>query len=313
MIEHGAYFQPTDGSGLSEEVEWKSSLPFLAVHLACLLVFVSGFSWIAFGTCIALYIVRMFGITGAYHRYFSHRTYKTSRWFQFALAWLGASSGQMGPLWWAAHHRHHHRHSDTEEDPHSPGLKGFFISHMGWIMVPKNGVTNLNAVRDLAKFPELRWINRHYIVPPVVLLLVVTYAGLAMYLMGWPVTPLQMMVWGFFISTVLLYHGTFCINSLAHVWGRKRFKTGDDSRNSFLLAVVTLGEGWHNNHHRYPGSVRNGFYWWEFDPTHYTLRFLSWLGLVWDLRDVPESIFAEARSIAEIQQAGLRPPERDAA
>lgn len=266
------------------------------VHLACLGVFAVGWSWTAVAVCVFFYVIRMFAITGGYHRYFSHRSYKTSRFFQFVLGWLGASAGQMGPLWWAAHHRHHHRHSDTEEDIHSPGLRGLWWAHVGWIMCKKYKATNVAAVKDLAKFPELMFLDKYHQLPGVVL-------AASMYFLGWGlevwapslgVTAGQMIIWGFFISTVLLYHGTFTINSLAHIIGRRRFATSDDSRNSLFLALITLGEGWHNNHHRYPHSEKQGFYWWEIDISHYTLKALSWFGIVWDLKRPPEHIYEEA-------------------
>jgi stearoyl-CoA desaturase (delta-9 desaturase) len=269
---------------------------FWAIHLGCLLVIWSGFSWIAFAVCLVLYAVRMFGITGVYHRYFSHRSYKTSRWFQFVLAFIGATSAQKGPIWWASHHRHHHQFSDTEEDVHPPRIYGMWWAHVGWVLSTQFVETRWELVKDLVKFPELCLLEKHHIVPPVLLGVGVTGLGyfLQAYYPELGTSPLQMFAWGFCISTTLLYHGTFCINSLAHIIGKARFKTGDDSKNSFLLALITLGEGWHNNHHRYPGSERQGFYWWEVDISHYTLKALSWMGLVWDLREPPSRIYEEA-------------------
>ena len=269
---------------------------FWAIHLGCLLVIWSGFSWTAFAVCMVLYAVRMFGITGVYHRYFSHRSYKTSRWFQFVLAFIGATSAQKGPIWWASHHRHHHQFSDTEEDVHPPRIYGMWWAHVGWVLSTQFVETRWELVKDLVKFPELCLLEKHHIVPPVLLGVGVTGLGyfLQAYYPELGTSPLQMFTWGFCISTTLLYHGTFCINSLAHIIGKARFKTGDDSKNSFLLALITLGEGWHNNHHRYPGSERQGFYWWEVDISHYTLKALSWMGLVWDLREPPSRIYEEA-------------------
>ena len=248
---------------------------FWGVHLGCALVLLVGFSWTAFLVCLALYVIRMFGITGVYHRYFSHRSYKTSRIFQFFLAFLGATSAQKGPIWWASHHRHHHQHSDTEEDIHPPRIYGLWWAHVGWV---------------------LRWLDRYHLLPPALLMIGVSVLGylLQIYYPELGTSAFQMFVWGFCISTTALYHGTFCINSLTHMIGRRRFITGDDSRNSFILALITLGEGWHNNHHRYPGSERQGFYWWEVDISHYTLKVLSWLGLVWELRTPPARIYQEA-------------------
>ena len=264
-------------------IEWISSLPFFAVHAACLAAFWTGVSWQAIALCVALYVSRCFGITGGYHRYFSHRSYRTSRAFQFVLAWLGCSAAQKGPLWWAAHHRHHHRHSDKEPDVHSPELEGFWWSHVGWILSSKYDATNFDAIKDFSHYPELRWLNRYHAVPPTLL-------AIGCYLwMGW-----QGLVWGFFVSTVLLYHGTFVINSLCHMFGRVRYKTTDESKNSLILALITLGEGWHNNHHYYAASARMGFFWWEIDVSYYTLKLLAVFGLIWDVKQPPPRVLAAA-------------------
>lgn len=279
-----------------DRFEWPRSLPFIFLHAGCIGVIWTGWSWAALITAAGLYFVRMFSITAFYHRYFSHRTFQTSRVVQFLFAVLGNCSVQRGPLWWAATHRHHHRHSDTEEDAHSPGFRGFLWSHIGWMTSSRNFPTDYKSVRDFAKYPELVFLNRFDLVVPALF-------GAGLYGLGawmnavWPqlgTSGWQMVVWGFFISTTVLLHGTLFINSLAHVWGSRRFKTGDDSRNNALLAAVTLGEGWHNNHHRYMGSARQGFYWWEFDPTYWGLKLLSWTGLIWDLKPVPPSVYEEA-------------------
>jgi stearoyl-CoA desaturase (delta-9 desaturase) len=276
----------------------KQSLFFL-IHLGCLAVIWVGFSWTAFAICFGLYVVRMFGITGAYHRYFSHRSYQTSRWFQFCLAFLGCSAAQKGPLWWASHHRHHHKHSDTEEDIHSPGISGLWWSHVGWVLSADYLQYDKNLIKDFTKYPEIRWIDENHFIAP--LALIAALFGLGFYLQafhpGLGTTPMQIFIWGFCVSTSFLYHGTFVINSLTHMWGTRRFNTSDESRNSFILAIITLGEGWHNNHHRYPGSERQGMYWWEIDISHYTLRFLSLFGLVWDIRTHPERLYEEAISL----------------
>ncbi len=274
-----------------------NKIVFALVHLGCLGVFLTGWSPVAVAACIIFYLIRMFAITGGYHRYFSHRSYDTSRAFQFILAVLGASSAQKGPLWWAASHRHHHKHSDTEEDLHSPGLRGMWWAHMGWVLSKEHDNADLETVRDLSRYPELRWLEDYHYIPPVTFLFATGFLGWGLSI-SYPelgTSWIQMMVWGALLSTVFLYHGTFAINSFAHIIGRKRFETGDDSKNSFLLAIITLGEGWHNNHHRYPGSERQGFYWWEIDITHYVLKFLSFLGIVWNLREPPERIYEEAR------------------
>ena len=275
---------------LPHKVDWLRVVPFLFLHLVCLSVIWVGWSPIACGVAFFLYFIRMFAITGFYHRYFSHRSFKTSRVVQFLMGVLGNSAAQRGPLWWAAHHRHHHRHSDLEDDIHSPVQSTFMWSHMLWFTSLSNFKTNESAVRDLAQYPELRFLDRFNALVPLLLAiglfclgvwLETTYPGLGT--SGW-----QMLVWGFFISTVFTFHATFTINSLSHKFGTKRFDTGDESRNNFWLALLTLGEGWHNNHHHYPGSTRQGFYWWEIDITYYMLLAMQKLGLIWELRPVPE-------------------------
>ncbi|MDH5591057.1 MAG: fatty acid desaturase, partial [Gemmatimonadota bacterium] len=262
-----------------DDIVYPAAIPFAMVHLAALGVLWTGFPGYAVWTAVTLYLVRMFAVTGAYHRYFSHRSYKTGRVVQFLLAFLAQTSAQRGALWWAAIHRHHHLHSDTEEDIHSPRHHGFFYSHVGWIFNASNWKPDYGTIRDLAKYPELRWLDRFYLVPAVVLAVGTFVFG------GWP----GLFV-GFFLSTVVLYHGTFAINSMAHQVGNQRYLTGDDSRNHWFLALVTLGEGWHNNHHHYQSSTRQGFKWWEIDITYYVLKAMSWTGLVWDLREPPAAI-----------------------
>jgi len=270
-------------------IDWVRCLPFIFLHGACLAVFIVGYSWIAVGTAVALYVIRMFAITGFYHRYFSHRTFKAPRAVQFGMALLGASAVQRGPLWWAAHHRHHHKYSDQPEDAHSPHQHSFMWSHIGWITAKKNFATDLDAVPDLAKFPELKFLDRFDLLVPIALAVAMFFFGVLLPdsfgTSGW-----QMLVWGFFISTVFLFHGTCTINSLTHLIGERRYQTADKSRNSLILALITLGEGWHNNHHYYQSCTRQGFYWWEIDITFYGLKAMSWLGLVRDLKPVPARI-----------------------
>lgn len=267
-------------------------IPFILLHLGCLAVFWVGFSWFALIFAVVLYTVRMFAITGFYHRYFSHRAFRTSRPVQFILAVLGATAVQRGPLWWAAHHRHHHVYSDNREDAHSPVQHGFLWSHFGWFLSNEHFATHTNRVKELSAFVELRILDRFDIIVPILL-------GVGIYLLGdWlavahpslGTSGWQLFVWGFVISTVVLYHATFTVNSLAHVWGKRRYATTDQSRNNLWIALATLGEGWHNNHHHYPGSARQGFYWWEIDLTYYGLKVLAMLGLIWDLRKVPLAI-----------------------
>ncbi len=271
-------------------------IPFIVLHLGCLGVLWVGWSWFAVWTAVFLYVVRMFAVTGILHRYFSHKSYSTSRFGQFLLALWAGTTVQRGPLWWAYHHRHHHQHSDDEEDAHSPHVHGFLWSHIGWITSKRNFPTDYSKVKDLTKYPELVWLNRFDIVVPV--LFALSLFGLGALLENTApslgTSAWQLLVWGFFISTTALFHGTASINSFTHLWGKRRFHTTDDSRNSFILAIVCLGEGWHNNHHRYQASTRNGFYWWEIDPTYYGLKALSLTGFIWGLKSVPKSIYDEA-------------------
>ena len=270
-------------------IEWLRILPFALVHLICLGVFWVGWSPVAVWVAAAGYAVRMFAITGFYHRYFSHRTFRTSRAAQFLFALLGNASLQRGPLWWAAHHRHHHRHADDEQDPHSPGQHGFLWSHMLWITSRENFATRMELVRDLAQFPELRFLNRFDILVPTAFAAFLYALGILLerYVPSLATSGPQLLVWGFFVSTIVLFHATCTINSLAHQFGGRRYSTKDESRNNWLLALLTFGEGWHNNHHYCPGAVRQGFYWWEIDLTYYGLKLLAYLGVIWDLHPVP--------------------------
>lgn len=258
---------------------------FLLVHAAALLAFAVGVSWEGVLLCAGSYYLRMFAITAGFHRYFAHRTYRLSRVPQLLLAFLGQTAAQKGVLWWAAHHRHHHRYSDQEEDVHSPVQKGFWWSHMGWILADEWAETDLHRVKDLARYPELVWLDRNQFLAPML------YGLLSWVLFGW-----TGLFWGFFLSTVLLWHGTFAINSVMHVFGKRVFETRDTSRNSFLMALATMGEGWHNNHHHYPGTAAQGFLWWQADPSWWLLVGGEKLGLVRDLRRVPEPVRAVARA-----------------
>jgi len=291
--------------------KWLPPWPFILLNLAALLVFWVGISPVAVLVAVALYFIRMFGITAVYHRYLSHRTYKTSRLMQFLLAFLGNTAAQRGPLWWAAHHRHHHAHSDTPEDPHSPPEHGFWNSHALWWGRVQNIPTRLHLVKDLAKYPELRFLDRFDALAPLTLAALTYLLGavLQRWVPGLHTSGMQMLVWGFFVSTVVLFHGVATINSLAHVFGSRRFRTSDSSRNNFFLALITMGEGWHNNHHHYPNSVRQGFYWWEVDVSYYLLRAMASVGLVWDLKPVPDRILGQA--IGRKERAAFTPKWRE--
>jgi stearoyl-CoA desaturase (Delta-9 desaturase) len=265
--------EPSIDRDSSTDIVYPSTIPFIIVHLTCFAAIWTGVTAEAVAIGVGLYWLRIFAIGAGYHRYFSHRAYETSRGFQFVLAVLAQSTSQKSVLWWAANHRDHHLHSDTELDVHSPRHTGFIYSHVGWIFSRGQERMNVNRIADFAKYPELMWLHRYEQLPAFVL------AVLCLAVAGWPG-----LIVGFFWSTVAVYHGTFCINSLAHLVGRRRYVTGDDSRNNWLLAIITMGEGWHNNHHAYQSSARQGFRWWEYDPTFYLLTLLQRLGLVWNLK-----------------------------
>ena len=248
-------------------------IPFFLLHLAVLGVFFLPLQWKFIALLAATYAFRMFGVTAGYHRYFSHRSYKMNRVCQFLMAVLAQTSGQKGVLWWAAHHRDHHQNSDNANDVHSPWQSGFWWSHVGWVISNEYDKYNPRLIHDFGKFPELRWLDRFHWIPTTVFAAVILLVG------GWGA-----FFWGYVVSTVLLFHCTFSINSIAHIWGTRRFETADQSRNNFLLALITFGEGWHNNHHKFMHSCRQGMRWWEVDFTYYVLKLMSWIGVARELR-----------------------------
>ncbi len=283
---------PDDSDEEDNRIDWVRVVPFMGLHVMCLGVIWVGFSWTALWVALGFYLLRMFAITAFYHRYFAHRAFTAPRALQFVFAVLGAAGVQRGPLWWAAQHRNHHRHADTEADVHSPVHHGFLQSHMGWFLTRGGFRTDWAVIRDLSKFPELRVLDRFDILVPLA-------AAIGLYFLGeWlhdahpalHASGMQMLIWGFFVSTVALFHATVTINSLAHRFGRRRFETRDNSRNNVWLALLTLGEGWHNNHHHFPGSARQGFRWWEIDLTYYGLRLMATMGLIRHLRPVPAGL-----------------------
>ena len=278
--------------------DWARVASFALLHVGCLGVIWVGWSPIAVGVAALLYFARVLFMTAFYHRYFSHKTFKTSRAMQFVMGVLGNSAVQRGPLWWAAHHRHHHRYSDEQPDAHSPLRRGYWTSHIGWITRRENFATRTRWVPDLVKYPELRFLDRFDTLVPFAL-------GFALYGVGDALARFapetgtngwQMLVWGMFVSTTALFHVTALVNSGAHTIGRRRFPTKDTSRNSWIIALLTAGEGWHNNHHHYPASARNGFYWWEIDITYYVLKTLRAFRLIWNLNPVPRHVLDAGRA-----------------
>ncbi len=282
----------------ADRIDWLRAAPFALLHLGCIGVVWTGFSGTALAVAGAAYAMRMFALTAFYHRGFSHRAFRAPRAVQFIFALIGAACVQRGPLWWAAHHRNHHGTADTPRDPHSPAIHGFLWSHMGWFLTPRAFRTDLERVPDLAKYPELRWLDRFDVAVPVLFAAAMYGLGALLHRVDGRLqtTGPQMLVWGFFISTVVLFHATVTINSLAHRYGSRRFATPDDSRNNLWLALLTFGEGWHNNHHGFTGCARQGFLWWEIDVTWYGLRLMAALGLVHGLKPLPASVLARARN-----------------
>ncbi|HSR68151.1 MAG TPA: acyl-CoA desaturase [Acidobacteriota bacterium] len=272
-----------------DDIIYPDAIPFVLVHLACLGAIWTGVTWESVAIMFSFYFLRMWAITAGFHRYFSHKTFQTSRVAQFILAFLGQCAAQKGTIWWAAQHRRHHKYSDMPEDIHSPAQHGFFFSHVGWIFSKKRGKADYSRCKDLTKYPELVWLDRFQNLPALFMALAALWIG------GWPGLTV-----GFFWSTVLLYHATFCINSLAHVHGKQRYVTGDDSRNNWWLALMTMGEGWHNNHHYYQSSTAQGFRWYEVDFTYYVLKVLSWTGVVWGLRKPPAHVVAGERPLPSV-------------
>lgn len=277
-------------AGGEKQIDWVQNFPYLLLHLSCFAVFWVGFSWIALVVAIALYMIRMFAITAFYHRYFSHRAFQTTRFWQFIFAVLGNSAAQRGPLWWAAYHRLHHRHTDTDNDVHSPIHHGFWWSHLWWFTTKDTFKTPLAEVKDFAKYSELRLLDRFSSLVPLALAAGIYGLGVLLELNvpSLNTSGVQLLVWGFFISTVCQHHATFMINSLAHLSGTRRYQTNDNSQNNFLLALITFGEGWHNNHHNFPASARQGVFWWEIDITYEVLKVMAWAGIIWNLKKIPQ-------------------------
>mgnify|MGYP001822980434 CR=1 FL=1 len=261
-------------------------LGFLVFHLACLGAFFTGVSAVALWVALGMYVARAFGVTAGFHRLLAHGSYKTNRATQFMLTLLGSLAVQGGPLWWVSHHRNHHRYTETPKDIHSPTRRGFWYAHMGWMMDKACFEGTAANVKELHRYPEIKLLQRHY---PLLLLLEATALfGLGAWLSSaYPelgTSGMQMLVWGFFISTVALWHATFMVNSVCHIWGSKDYDAGDSSTNNWIVALLTLGEGWHNNHHKFAYSARHGLRWWQLDMTWLTLKLFSLVGLVRDLR-----------------------------
>jgi len=261
-------------------------IALIIVHLVSLLGFYTGISWTAFVAFLGLYIIRGLGITMGYHRYFAHKSFKTNRFFQFILGLMGSMAVQGGILWWVSHHREHHRYTETEDDIHSPVAHGFWQSHIGWLTNKKAFNAPKIRANDFAKIPEIKFLQKQYVFIQV--LQVLGLFSLGSYLQAaFPqleTSGAQLLVWGFFINTVALWHSTFAVNSICHVWGKEPYEANDTSKNNFIVALLAFGEGWHNNHHKFATSARHGLEWWQFDMTFITLRFLEAFGIVSHLK-----------------------------
>ena len=298
-----------------ERLDYLAIIQFVFLHAGCLLVFWTGISWIALVTCLGFYCLRIFAISAGYHRYFAHRSYKTGRVFQFLLALFGSLSHQKGPLWWAAHHRYHHAHSDRKDDIHSPGQHGFWWAHCFWIFSMAYRRADQRLVSTFTTYRELRLLDRFYALPPLAAAALIFFLGYTLQHIKPELNTSgpQLLGWGFFVSTVLVHHAVYSANSIGHLFGSRRFESSDQSRNNIFVALLTFGDGWHNNHHFYPRSARHGFYWWEVDLTLYILKALSYLGIVWDLHTPPTRVFAATASRRALNEAVVAPPSGELA
>jgi stearoyl-CoA desaturase (delta-9 desaturase) len=257
--------------------------PLIAVHLALgAIPFVEFTIWSVVAVVVVTRLTGL-GITAGFHRYFSHHSFKTSRWFQFLIGAAGCTALQKGPLWWVIHHRLHHKHSDTPNDPHSPVVDGFLHGHMGWLFTQDLMKPDARLARDLAKYPELVWLDRLWVIPGLLL------AAACFAVLGW-----NGLIYGYCLSVVLVFQVTFAVNSFGHLFGPQRFATGEGSRNNMVLGYLAMGDGWHNNHHRAPYSARHGFAWYELDMTYTFIRLLAVFGLVWDVKQPPAELMSGA-------------------
>lgn len=256
----------------------------IAVHLALIAIPLLEFSyWYLLLFFLMTRIVGL-GITVGFHRYFSHRAFKTSRVFQFLLGCAGCTALQKGPLWWAIHHRLHHRHSDQPEDPHSPVVDGFLHGHCGWLFTQDLMTPDQRIVHDFAKYPELVWLDRLWLIP-----------GLAMAALCFAIGGWSGVVIGYCMCVAFIFQVTFAVNSIGHLYGQQRFETGEGSRNNFVLGYLAMGDGWHNNHHRAPTSARHGFAWYELDMSYLTIQIMRRLGIVWDVKQPPANLLPGAK------------------
>ena len=257
-------------------VNWVTAIAMTAFHVGA----VAAFFYVDLGAVLVAVVLwavaGMLGIGMGYHRLLTHRGYQTSRWVEYFLTLCGTLALEGGPIFWTAVHRIHHQKSDHEGDPHTP-REGTLWAHMGWIFLGEGlhqdaAVLN-HYVPDLASDPFHMWLSRwHWLSNVVVGLALLAWGGVAYVL------------WGIFFRTTWGLHSTWLVNSATHLWGSRRFKTRDDSTNNWWVALLTFGEGWHNNHHAHPTSARHGLAWYELDLNWIGIKTLEALGLAWDLK-----------------------------
>lgn len=289
-------------------------LPLAGLVMAIVLLWGIAFEWVYLGLLVGLYVLTALGVTVGYHRFFTHKSFKTPRFVGVTLAVLGSMAVEGPVLRWVATHRKHHQHSDQEEDPHSPhghggGIRGMLMgmwhAHMGWLFRSKafvseraigsEGSEYSRYVKDLETDPWWRWMSRLFPLWVVLgLLLPALIGGLAT--MSWTGVLLGF-IWGGLVRVLLLHHVTWSINSVCHIWGTRPFRSHDESRNNAVFGVLAMGEGWHNNHHAFPASARHGLRWWQVDVSYLVIWAMSKVGLASDVRvPAPERIAAKRRS-----------------
>ena len=260
-------------------LSWPVILFMAFIHLGALFALLpSNFSWAVVGVALLLHwITGGLGITLGFHRLVTHRSFQTPKWLEYFLVFCGSLACQGGPIEWIGLHRHHHAHSDQEVDHHNSG-RGFWWSHMGWMFYDVPAKQEIpRFTRDIIDDPVYQFLEKYFLVVQAAL-------GVVLYLIGgWP-----FVVWGIFVRLVVVYHCTWFVNSATHKFGYRTYDAGDASTNCWWVALVTYGEGWHNNHHAFQYSARHGLKWWEIDMTWMTIRFLQLLGLAQKVKLAPK-------------------------
>ncbi len=278
-------------------LRWTSIVWIAGLHAGVLLAPFT-FTWSGLVVFGILYVVTGLGVTLGYHRLLTHRSFTTPKWVEYALTLCGVLANEGGPLSWVAGHRKHHRYSDRDGDPHSPN-KGFWWAQVGWWThrdpVLDDPVLGIQNVKDLTRDPVHRFLERWQILPPLAL-------AASLYALGewWGGVGLSWVVWGIFVRTVSVFHATWLVNSAAHIWGYRNFETKDRSTNLWWVALLTFGEGWHNNHHAHQRSARHGLRWWEVDPTYLCVRLLGVVGLATNIHVAAKPAAPPARTVGTL-------------